>query len=236
LKSPQDRQEEVREKVSGFSSFVLFVVSAVAVLSVAFLVSYGLDPNLAKIVYGTFFIWPAYLLYIKAHLTDLPRAFLQTIRAATYMVSFVFLIPMNSLVVTPTVPLSILLTPVVSLVLVGILMGSFRYFYEEVKLFDSVQVKQFSGMIVNAGVACIWLSCAIAFLNLGFVFGSVAILEAAVPSGILMSGITYWNERKSAKSMKNLAESLTSSGWPQRVDRARRSKELRRRRLSKGKP
>jgi hypothetical protein len=228
-------KRSIKEKVSDFRNFILAVISAVALLSRTFLVFMGLDARLSTIVYVLFALWPAYLFYIKSRPDDLATTFLQSSRAATYGISFLLLVPINSLVVTPAQPFSILLTPAVGLVLAAMVGVTLAHFSEEIRMFDVRQRNEYKEMIAGAGAACIWITVAIGFLNLVIFEGSLAAsMGVALIVSIVNGGVAVWKDYGSVRHMKLLAESLSSTGWPLKVQRSRKSEILRARRKSLG--
>lgn len=129
---------KLREKLTNYKDLILGIINAVALLSRTFLVYAGFDSRLATVVYATLFLWPTYIFYRKASLPNLAMSFLQRSRAATYGISFLFLIPINALIVSSVDPASLLLTPVVGLGLAWLLnMGLRRAYIDEIGLTGS---------------------------------------------------------------------------------------------------
>ena len=211
--------------MSAHSSYILVLAIALAQVSRAALVSFGLDPNVALVTYTLFFLWPGYLLHVKSRSRDLAAVLLQSSRATTYGVSFLFLIPLNALVVTAANPSTILLTPMVGLGLAAVIGVSLKRTYKETAFFSKEELHEYSSMIMNAGTACIWVTVAIGYFNLILTHGllDTPLGLVTVASVVAVNaGVSLWSEHKSARNLNHLFSALRQSGWTKKVETARK--------------
>ena len=235
-KNPPQAGQEVEEKVSSYTGFLLVAIIAIAQVSRAILVSDGMNSQLALVVYTLFFLWPAYLSQVKARGHDLPVKLLQSTRATAYGLSLLVLIPSNAILVTAANPSTIFLTPIVGFGLAAVLAVSLKRAYQESRYFTGQELHEYSSMIANAGTACNWVSIAVGYSNLLLAYG---VLNTAVGIGgvaaavIVDGGVSYWSEWKSSKNMRKLLGMVRQSGWAGKVEKAHKIAEQRERRLGK---
>ncbi len=195
-----------------------FLIIAVPVLVSALAsgaVSFGLNPQLVWIPSVVLFLWPIFLLTEKFPDADEELSFLQSVRATEYFAGLLVMVPVNTLLITPSNPITILLTPVASAILIQVVTLVVRSTRRELELFDLEQKKQLTSVLREAGVAVIWLSAGIALADYTILVAGPTINAAvyAIPSCLIMGYVASRNEGRSSRFSTELAASLKRSRW-----------------------
>lgn len=204
--------------------FLIVAIPGVLAITDGAALSFGLDNKLVWIASIVLFVWPIYLITEKFPEEEPEVSYLQSVRATIYFTELLVLIPANGFLITPRNPITILLTPLVSMLLVFLDVMIYRGYRDEVKVFDKRQMNLFYRMIIEAGAASIWLSVAIVQAN--FVIGDNGALSLVldVLFALVWGFVAYWRETKSANSAQQLAEQLRKSRWQQKLNFRKRQR------------
>jgi hypothetical protein len=203
-------------KANRRKEFLLAAIPALIALLDGAAIALKFYPELVWIPSVVIFIWPVYLLTEKFSSEDPELSFLQSRRAALYLVQLLVIVPTNALLFLTGNSDAILAPPLVG-VLLRVITPLFMGGREEVRLFELPQRELYNKMAAEASVATIWLASTLAVVDLFIYLGSPILLVGfGIPIAAIFGYMAYRNESKSVQFEFQLAASLRKSRWVQK--------------------
>jgi hypothetical protein len=195
---------------------LLVAIPALIALLDGVIIALKFYPELVWIPSVVIFIWPVHLLTEKFSSEDSELSFLQSRRAALYLVQLLVIVPINAILFLTGNSDAILGPPLVG-VFLRVITPLFMGGREEVRLFELPQRELYNKMAAEASVATIWLASTLAVVDFFIYLGlPILLIGFGIPIAAIFGYMAYRNESKSVQFEFQLVASLRKSRWMQK--------------------